>query len=260
MPFRATTSPRHQAGLVPNPPAVQLRDAERRVADGCRRDRLAGRPAADRRRRPERALTHRQPARRPTSVASSPRCGCTGIRFWSTRRRRRRSRSTRHRPRRSRRFGGEAFPPRRPRTAQSRSDTTTTACRPGRRGRRCRGEYTRFGDVVPLLSAIDDQFVVSAPGDEMALSFDGTIAAAAAGRLDAYVSPLRRRLQQGDEPALVEPGSPRAAAVPRHEPVSVPAARTLSRDAAHDRYRAHLQHAASSAAPDPDHAVSPHPF
>src|SRR6185295_19213643 len=36
------------------------------------------------------------------------------------------------------------------------------------------GRYTRFGDVVPLLSAVDDQFVVSAPGDEIALSFDGT--------------------------------------------------------------------------------------
>ena len=30
----------------------------------------------------------------------------------------------------------------------------------------------------PLLSAIDDQFVISAPGDEIALSFDGRIAAA----------------------------------------------------------------------------------
>ena len=36
------------------------------------------------------------------------------------------------------------------------------------------GQYTRTGDVAPLLSAIDDQFVVSAPGDEIALSFDGT--------------------------------------------------------------------------------------
>jgi len=36
------------------------------------------------------------------------------------------------------------------------------------------GQYTRLGDVVPLLTATDDQFVVSAPGDEVALSFDGT--------------------------------------------------------------------------------------
>ena len=34
------------------------------------------------------------------------------------------------------------------------------------------GRYTREGDVRPLLSAIDDRFVVAAPGDEIALSFD----------------------------------------------------------------------------------------
>jgi hypothetical protein len=40
------------------------------------------------------------------------------------------------------------------------------------------GRYTRVGDVVPLLSAIDDQFVVSAPGDEIALSFDADLSGA----------------------------------------------------------------------------------
>jgi hypothetical protein len=34
------------------------------------------------------------------------------------------------------------------------------------------GRYTRFGDVRSLLSASDDRFVVSAPGDEVAVSFD----------------------------------------------------------------------------------------
>jgi VCBS repeat protein/ASPIC/UnbV protein len=34
------------------------------------------------------------------------------------------------------------------------------------------GRYTRAGDVRPLLSAIDDRFVIGAPGDEIALSFD----------------------------------------------------------------------------------------
>jgi len=34
------------------------------------------------------------------------------------------------------------------------------------------GRYTRFGDVLPLVSASDDRFVVSAPGDEIAVSFD----------------------------------------------------------------------------------------
>ncbi|HYE16435.1 MAG TPA: FG-GAP-like repeat-containing protein [Pyrinomonadaceae bacterium] len=34
------------------------------------------------------------------------------------------------------------------------------------------GSYTRFGDVRELLTATDDMFVVSRPGDELALSFD----------------------------------------------------------------------------------------
>jgi tetratricopeptide (TPR) repeat protein len=33
------------------------------------------------------------------------------------------------------------------------------------------GRYTREGDVAPLLATVDDQFVVAAPGDEIALSF-----------------------------------------------------------------------------------------
>ncbi len=34
------------------------------------------------------------------------------------------------------------------------------------------GRYTRTGDVRELLSAADDLFVVSKPGDDVALSFD----------------------------------------------------------------------------------------
>jgi cytochrome c-type biogenesis protein CcmH/NrfG len=34
------------------------------------------------------------------------------------------------------------------------------------------GRYTRYGDVLPLVSRTDDMFVVAAPGDEIALSFD----------------------------------------------------------------------------------------
>jgi hypothetical protein len=34
------------------------------------------------------------------------------------------------------------------------------------------GRYTREGDVRPLLTAVDDMFVVARPGDEIALSFD----------------------------------------------------------------------------------------
>jgi hypothetical protein len=36
------------------------------------------------------------------------------------------------------------------------------------------GRYTREGDVRDLLAAIDDRFVVSRPGDEIALAFDAS--------------------------------------------------------------------------------------
>jgi hypothetical protein len=36
------------------------------------------------------------------------------------------------------------------------------------------GRYTREGDVHELLTSVDDMFVVSRPGDEIALSFDAT--------------------------------------------------------------------------------------
>jgi hypothetical protein len=40
------------------------------------------------------------------------------------------------------------------------------------------GRYTRTGDVRPLLAEADDRFVVCRPGDEIALSFDASSAAA----------------------------------------------------------------------------------
>ena len=36
------------------------------------------------------------------------------------------------------------------------------------------GRYTREGDVRSLVAASDDAFVVSKPGDELALAFDAT--------------------------------------------------------------------------------------
>jgi Flp pilus assembly protein TadD len=36
------------------------------------------------------------------------------------------------------------------------------------------GQYTREGDVRPLLMRVDDKFAIARPGDEIALSFDGT--------------------------------------------------------------------------------------
>src|SRR5262249_34416053 len=40
------------------------------------------------------------------------------------------------------------------------------------------GRYTREGDVLPLLTRVDDRFVIARPGDEIALSFDGRLAGA----------------------------------------------------------------------------------
>jgi hypothetical protein len=38
------------------------------------------------------------------------------------------------------------------------------------------GAYTRYGDVLPLLLAADDQYAIFGPGDEIALSFDAAAA------------------------------------------------------------------------------------
>jgi len=41
-----------------------------------------------------------------------------------------------------------------------------------------RGDYTREGDVLPLLTAADDRFAIARPGDEVALAFDASHIAA----------------------------------------------------------------------------------
>ena len=40
------------------------------------------------------------------------------------------------------------------------------------------GSFTRFGDVLPLLRAPDDMYVVMGPGDEATIQFDASSAAA----------------------------------------------------------------------------------
>jgi hypothetical protein len=50
------------------------------------------------------------------------------------------------------------------------------------------GRYTREGDVRPLLAAADDAFVVSKPGDEVALAFDASaLPASRAGRARTFL-------------------------------------------------------------------------
>src|SRR2546430_13236782 len=38
------------------------------------------------------------------------------------------------------------------------------------------GRYTRYGDVLPLVRAPDDMYVIIAPGDETTLTFDASAA------------------------------------------------------------------------------------
>ena len=45
------------------------------------------------------------------------------------------------------------------------------------------GRYTRYGDVRPLVTGVDDQLVVMGSGDELKLEFSGLPSARAAGRL-----------------------------------------------------------------------------
>jgi hypothetical protein len=50
------------------------------------------------------------------------------------------------------------------------------------------GRYTREGDVLELLAAQDDRFVVSEPGDEVTLSFDArALTPIAAGWTHTYL-------------------------------------------------------------------------
>ena len=37
------------------------------------------------------------------------------------------------------------------------------------------GRYTREGDVGALLAAVDDEFVIARPGDEVSLAFDAAL-------------------------------------------------------------------------------------
>jgi len=49
--------------------------------------------------------------------------------------------------------------------------TKESPCRP------IEGRFTRFGDVLPLLRAPDDMYVIMGPGDEATLQFDASSAA-----------------------------------------------------------------------------------
>ena len=104
------------------------------------------------------------------------------------------------------------------------------------------GRYTRDGDVRPLCATTDDMFVISRPGDEIALSFDAAALPRAARRLDADVPAVRGRVQQGDEPTR-RPRIRRRRCRSTDDALSVPAGRALSRARRRTRLPGALQHA-----------------
>ncbi len=100
------------------------------------------------------------------------------------------------------------------------------------------GLYTREGDVGALLESTDDRFVVSAPGDEIALTFDAsTLPALPAGWTRTfllYVDGFSKEMNlHSSSPDRLEP-------LPFHAMSRYPyrAPESYPRTRAHDRYRA----------------------
>ena len=100
------------------------------------------------------------------------------------------------------------------------------------------GRYTREGDVKPLLSDSDDRFVISAPGDEIAVSFDATALAPLPDGWTRtfllYADGFSKEMNlHSSSPDTLEP-------LPFHGMTSYPyaAPESYPTTAAHDRYRA----------------------
>ena len=89
------------------------------------------------------------------------------------------------------------------------------------------GLYTRYGDVTPLLTRVDDRLVIMGSGDEIRLLFPAAALPPLKTGLDARLPAARGRLGQGRRRQHGVFADRRAAAVPRHERVSVSAVRTF---------------------------------
>ena len=87
------------------------------------------------------------------------------------------------------------------------------------------GDYTKFGEVSPLLTESDDTFVIYGRGDELALRYDSH--ESGAGRHDPQVRRLREGLLQGPQHRRSQHG--RAAAVLGDEQLPVPGVGAVSR-------------------------------
>lgn len=100
------------------------------------------------------------------------------------------------------------------------------------------GRYTREGDVVPLLVSLDDQFVIAAPGDEIALMFDRAalppLASGWTRTFFLYADGFSKEMNlQSSSPDRLEP-------LPFHamSRYPYPASESYPRTQEHDRYRA----------------------
>jgi len=100
------------------------------------------------------------------------------------------------------------------------------------------GRYTREGDVQPLLTRVDDHFAISAPGDEIALSFDAAglppLPAGSTRTFLLYANGFSKEMNlHSSSPDTLEP-------LPFHGMTSYPYAlpEKYPATAAHERYRA----------------------
>ena len=104
------------------------------------------------------------------------------------------------------------------------------------------GAYTRFGDVLPLLERVDDQYVIMGPGEEVALQFDAAqVPTPAPGNRVSYVLSSDGFCKDMDlYTALPETVHP----LPFHAMTSYPypPERALSRRSGASDLRADLQH------------------
>jgi len=68
------------------------------------------------------------------------------------------------------------------------------------------GNFTKYGDVTPLLDGVDDKFVIWGPGDELALRFE-PLAEPSDGVMRDYIlfSETYYKSQKSDTPFVVEP-------------------------------------------------------
>ena len=99
------------------------------------------------------------------------------------------------------------------------------------------GWYTRVGDVAPLLAGVDDQFVITTSGDEIALAFDASrLPPLGAGLERTYLLRIDGYSKEMDinsaSPHTVDP-------LPFHgmSRYPYPAAERYPETAAHQRYR-----------------------